>query len=260
VAEPDHSELRRRSIEGLRAELSAFGSGAPGSRLLELPGLIAAVAPATPERSIFNSVWAADPASLLDRHEQLVELYAEAGVRAWTVWVDPEADPPREELVRRGHVLDGEPRVMALALERLPIEPAGAATLAVETGDPGDCTRVNDLAYGIEGPGWEAVLSGTTEPPLHWWAVREEGRTVSCLATAEQGDDVVVTGVATLPEARGRGLAGALLHHALRDAAARGMRTSSLQASAAGAPVYTRLGFADLGAIELWERRAGEGG
>ena len=38
-------------------------------------------------------------------------------------------------------------------------------------------------------------------------------------------------------------------------ARARGMRTGSLQASSAGAPVYERLGFVDVGYIELWELR-----
>jgi GNAT superfamily N-acetyltransferase len=255
VAELDEKELRRRSIEGLRAEIGAFGTGGPGSRLLDLPGLVAALCPAAPDRSIFNSVWAPEPAALLEHHEQLDAAYGEAGVRAWTVWLDSEAGPPAEELARRGHVLDGAPRTMALDLAELPREPARGTRAEVVPGERAECVRVNDLAYGIEGPGWGVALAGETEPPLRWWAAREGGEIVSCLATAEQGDDVVVTGVATVPAARGRGLAGAILHQALTEAADRGMRSSSLQASALGAPVYARLGFADFGPLELWERR-----
>ena len=33
------------------------------------------------------------------------------------------------------------------------------------------------------------------------------------------------------------------------------MRTGSLQASKAGAPLYERMGFLDLGFIEMWELR-----
>ena len=39
--------------------------------------------------------------------------------------------------------------------------------------------------------------------------------------------------------------------------AADGIATASLQASGAGAPLYERLGFIDVGFIELWERREG---
>jgi predicted GNAT family acetyltransferase len=66
-----------------------------------------------------------------------------------------------------------------------------------------------------------------------------------------------VSAVATLPEHRGRGLAGALISRLLAAAGERGARTGSLQASKAGAPVYERLGFADIGFVELWEQREG---
>ena len=66
-----------------------------------------------------------------------------------------------------------------------------------------------------------------------------------------------MTAVATLPEHRGRGLAGWIIAELLESARGRGMSTGSLQASKAGAPVYERLGFADAGFIELWEQREG---
>jgi predicted acetyltransferase len=64
-----------------------------------------------------------------------------------------------------------------------------------------------------------------------------------------------VTLVATIPEARGRGLAGTLLGHALADARERGLETSSLVATKAGRPLYERLGYRGVGAVEMWERR-----
>ena len=61
--------------------------------------------------------------------------------------------------------------------------------------------------------------------------------------------------VATLERARGRGLATALMRQALLEARERGMETTSLQATRMGAPIYARLGYRDLGAIQMWERR-----
>jgi GNAT superfamily N-acetyltransferase len=61
--------------------------------------------------------------------------------------------------------------------------------------------------------------------------------------------------VATLPEARGRGLATALMSHALLEARERGCTTTSLQSSARGRPVYARLGYREIGVVQMWERR-----
>jgi len=57
-----------------------------------------------------------------------------------------------------------------------------------------------------------------------------------------------------LPEARGRGIAGHLLAHALADAAERGNETSTLIATKLGRPVYERVGFEALDTFEMWER------
>jgi predicted GNAT family acetyltransferase len=60
--------------------------------------------------------------------------------------------------------------------------------------------------------------------------------------------------VAVVPEARGQGLSGKLIAHSLADAVERGCRTATLVATKLGRPVYERLGFEGLGALEMWER------
>ena len=50
-------------------------------------------------------------------------------------------------------------------------------------------------------------------------------------------------------------VASRLLAHALRQAQADGLETTTLQASKLGAPVYERLGYRDFGAAQMWERR-----
>ena len=44
----------------------------------------------------------------------------------------------------------------------------------------------------------------------------------------------------------------------LFDAAERGCRTSTLQATKLGAPVYRRCGYQDFGALLMWESRPPE--
>jgi hypothetical protein len=43
---------------------------------------------------------------------------------------------------------------------------------------------------------------------------------------------------------------------ALTEARERGMRTSTLQASGAGEPVYKKLGYSSFGRLQMWEHRA----
>ena len=84
---------------------------------------------------------------------------------------------------------------------------------------------------------------------------RSGGRPVGCLLAVDHGANTDIEWVAVLPEARGRGLSGKLLAHALADAAERGQETSTLVATALGRPVYERLGFRSVGAVQMWERR-----
>ena len=62
--------------------------------------------------------------------------------------------------------------------------------------------------------------------------------------------------VAVLPEARGGGLSGKLLSHALADAADRGQQTSTLVATRLGRPVYERVGYRRVGPLQMWEQRS----
>jgi hypothetical protein len=45
------------------------------------------------------------------------------------------------------------------------------------------------------------------------------------------------------------------MRKAMADAAGRGRRTSTLQATKLGVPVYRRCGYADFGALQMWELR-----
>lgn len=251
----DEHELRRRAIGGVRWEVEAFGSAAPDSRLVRHEGLIAAVVPASPERSIFNSVQYDEPSQLVAALDELAASYEAAGVRAWTVWVPAADRATAAALAERGHKLDGAPRAMALDLTELAVEPPVPAGVEVGPLGPAACAALNDRAYGYAEAdgGFRSGFSGETA--IRWLGASAEEEPLACVGTIDAGPDCCVSGVATAPEHRRRGLAGWLLWQALAEARERGHESASLRASAAGAPLYERLGFRDLGCVEMWELR-----
>lgn len=248
-------ELRRRAIEGVEVEARIFATGAGSSRLIERDGLVAAVTPLAPERSLPNSVYYTDPEALAGALDELSSEYEAAGVRAWTVWVPDDDRHSAELLERQGHALDAEPRAMALSLADLGPGPEVAEGVERVEADQAAATALNDLAYGYEGRPFSTWLVQRTDPPVRWGFAGIDGRPVACVGTIERGDDCVVTLVATDPDHRGRGIAGWLLRSELNAARKRGMASASLQATKLGAGVYRRLGFRDFGFLEMWERR-----
>jgi len=252
------AELERRVLAGLHDEIALFGSCSPTARVIRRSGLTASVSPATPERSLFNSVYADDPDELPGMLDELEATYAAAGVSAWTVWVPAEHPAGTGILAERGHVLDGAPRSMGLALADLR-PPERELPEGVELRPARDLTEVgavNDAAYGLD-RAWGAALSGEPRVDVRWLVADDGGSAVACAGAIGSGDDICITGVATLPDRQGAGFASQILARLLADAAERGLRTSTLQASRAGAPVYERLGYRDVGNTEMWEKRAG---
>jgi GNAT superfamily N-acetyltransferase len=248
----DDARLLARLRSTLAAWIRAFPPDSPGGRAITGDGLAAAVVPALPERSIVNCVAYRDAAILEAALPGLAGVYGEAGVRAWTVWV-PESDAPAASvLADAGHVLDAAPRAMAMPLGDLVGAPAPPGLDRAPSGDA--IAAVIDESYGFPAGLWPTVFP---QPPkgLRHYAAAHEGRAACVLSTLEHEGDCGVFFVGTLPCARGRGLATGLLGVALEDARRRGATTTSLQATRMGAPLYARLGYRDLGAIQMWERR-----
>ncbi|HWH43819.1 MAG TPA: GNAT family N-acetyltransferase [Thermoleophilaceae bacterium] len=114
-----------------------------------------------------------------------------------------------------------------------------------------DVYRINDLAYGMDdAPFQRAGVTDAGGAVLY--AARADGEIASALAVLDVDGDACVSVVGTLPQARGRGLAWRLMGCALRDARERGMTGTSLQATAAGEPVYLRLGYTIPFRFGMW--------
>ena len=234
--------------------LGILGSAAPESRLVDVEGVRGAIVPACPTRSIPNSVSYTDAESLAAGLDEVSAAYGDAGIEAWTVWV-PDFDLEAIELLTQaGHFFDGAPAAMTLELAEF--EPREDASLVwSDAGNPADLGRINDLAYGL--PADTGMAGGLVAPgpELTIYDARVGGEVACVLGTADHGPDLGVYFVATDPKHQGSGLAGRLLRVALAAAKARGLRTSSLQSSARGKPVYEALGYVEHFQLHLYEKR-----
>jgi ribosomal protein S18 acetylase RimI-like enzyme len=232
---------------------AALAQGSEGARAVALDGVLAAVVPTSPERSVLNSVIYESAGALEQALDRLAVMYEKAGVRAWTVWVPDRDTAAAATLERAGHRLDALPTAMAMDLggfDRLP-----SPDLEVDPEpEPVELGRINDRAYDFDADDFARAL--TRRPPgLHAYVARVDGAPAACVAALDHEDDCGIFFVATLPEARGRGLATELMTRALADGRARGCHTTSLQATKAGYPIYARLGYRDCGKLQMWERR-----
>lgn len=245
--------LLDRMFASMRFFCSWLPQGSPGARVVERDGVMAAVVPVVPDRSVFNSVMYDDPAALEDALPEVAGAYDEAGVRAWTVWV-PERDAAARALLERsGHVLDADPAAMVLELDQF--ERPDIGDLDWSSGDVATLADLNDRSYRFSERPFAKAFESFPDDAMHTYLASFGGAPASCLGIQDHNGDSVVEFVATIPDARGRGLAGRLLAQALVDARERGCTTSTLQATKQGEPVYARLGYRTIGRLEMWERR-----
>jgi GNAT superfamily N-acetyltransferase len=252
----DDGALFRRMQASLRAFYRVVAAGSNESQLLERDGLTAAVVPAAPDRSVFNGVVYERGEALADQLDELARTYDAAGVRAWTVWVPARDADSTALLERAGHRLDAEPAAMALELENFDGRRSDGVELEPDP-DTGKLARINDAAYGYGGDFARAL--GGLPSSVHLYVARVNGEPAACTAAFDHNRDCCITFVATLPEARGRGLATDLMTRALLEARDRGCTTTTLQATKMGRPVYERMGYRNLGPLQMWERRKASG-
>ena len=232
-----------------------LGASSPGTALIERDGVLGAIVPTAPLRSVVNSVVYRDAGALEAALDDLAAAYERADVAAWTVWV-PELDREAARLLEAaGHHLDAAPEAMVLDLAEL-AEPQPGDLDWDDRAEPSVVGRLNDAAYGYDAGEFErAFESPPAEVPLRLFQARVVGEPACVVGTIEQEGDCGVYLVATAAEHRGKALARRLLHVALAEARERGCATSTLQATRLGYPIYERLGYETAFRFEMWERR-----
>jgi ribosomal protein S18 acetylase RimI-like enzyme len=249
----DDATLRRRLWDGFGELQTLLGGNARQGSVLRLPGLVASVVPSAPDSPALNAVVALDPAAAPPALEELADHYARAGVRRWAIWVDGGAWDVTAELRRAGlAVASGSPG-MGAAIADLDVDLDGADP--TPSADLRTVGRVNDLAYGNVDARLERTLTTVPEGTLRGYRANLNGAPAAVALALHHGADCGVSFVATVPQARRRGLATRVMRDALADAVHRGLDTVTLQATEQGERLYQRLGLRRLGNMELWEHR-----
>jgi predicted N-acetyltransferase YhbS len=116
---------------------------------------------------------------------------------------------------------------------------------------------LNDRAYDFGTDSFTRALQHLPGDQTHIYVARDGGEPVGCLLMTDHDGNSDVEAVAVVPEARGRGISGNLLRHALVDARERGIETSTLVSTPLGLTVYEQVGFEPLERVSMWERTPG---
>ena len=228
------------------------GHAGPGS-VLERDGLVASVVPGAPDSPTLNAAVAINADRAPEHLEELRSRYADAKVRRWGVWLDGSASLAAQSLAQAGMVVTTASPGMGAALDEL--RATHTADTPPRSADLTTVGRVNDLAYGNYDGRLERTLAPLPNGILQGYRADLNGKPAAVALTLHHGEDCGVSFVATIPKARRKGLASAVMRQALAVASDNGCTTTTLQATDVGERLYTNLGYRQLCVMQLWERR-----
>jgi ribosomal protein S18 acetylase RimI-like enzyme len=194
------------------------------------------------------------------------------GFPVLSAWLPPDVQPPDLDaiFVARGFVEDEE-RVPAMFAELgnlpEPEPPTGTRWYRVTDGPAAE--RATDvMVAGFETPAelrpfladFASQVARQSAAPLRFFLAELDGIPVATSFGAVADSTLVIYNVATIPEARGRGLGRLVTLVAMREAVAMGAKVAVLESSEIGLSVYRRLGFTEVGRYRVLLRaRSGPG-
>jgi GNAT superfamily N-acetyltransferase len=241
-------------LDGLRDFDDVVCRAAPGGRLVERDGVVAAVVPVTPDHAMINAVVYERAGALGAALDDLAAIYENAGIRAWMV-LAPAVDGAAKRLLKRsGHVRVGSASGMTRPLRGVERPAAAALSAWTSEGDPATLATICDRAFS-SGDAFARALPGLPRDRAYIYLASLDGAPASCVMSSDHDRNCAIVLMATVPEAQGHGLSTVLLGHALADAAERGCETSTVLASRSGERVYRRLGYRPVCPIQHWVRR-----
>lgn len=251
---PIDAGLFARMDVSLAAYWGAYALG-EGSEWCELPGGWFFHTPIP--LYLFNSV-------ILTRgdRETVGEALRLAGAKAavgqgpilWRLGPGAASNDVVDRLEREGLKRHGSDPAMVADLAALPDQPH-VEGIEIRTSEGkearhawGELTSDGFELSDIRGPiaKCEAAIPERLYPDHVRFAGYLDGRPVAVSSLVMAGDLAGIYAVATLPEARGRGVGSAMTLHAMREGRRRGARQAVLQATPMGRPIYERIGFAQV--------------
>jgi GNAT superfamily N-acetyltransferase len=180
----------------------------------------------------------------------------------WCIWPSTQPDDLGRHLQAYGLTNVGSSPGMTLDLAQ-PLPPLSPVEgLQIErVGD--DVTLEQWLNVCLNGFGFSEHDQAIIRPavrqlgyanPLFQYAGRLNGTAVATTSLLLKDGIAGISNVATLPEARQKGIGAAMILAALNDARAAGCQRAILTASAMGYPIYQRLGFREWCAVSeyIW--------
>lgn len=238
------------------ASLGALGQQ-PRSLVDDTPEMLRVVTPGLPD-TLMNMVMrfhVSEPvtASIVER---IVAPYRD--YRLPFQWWNIRDDAPaglRDAIYALGMRSWGGATMMYLPLARwdpsYPVAPPAVSMGRVTTPvEQADALRIISGVFDV--PPFPMARWTTENPAFTLYLAHWGHQAVATVATLPVGETVGVYHVATLPEARRRGIAGNLLLLALRDAQADGALAATLTATPEGYRLYEQLGFRACGLLEQW--------
>ena len=185
---------------------------------------------------------------LTDAVGAVEEVYADAGVTRFALWVHEGDDSARRHLIRRGYRLTETTRAMGMALEGIRLR---RPDVELAPPDWSEYLRILGVTPGL--------LAGADPGAFHVLIARLDGRRAATGMAFDCDGDCGLYNVTTIEWARRRGLGTALTVLHMLDAAARGCSTATLQSTPIAEGVYAAAGFRDLGRILEFSPRASGG-
>jgi ribosomal protein S18 acetylase RimI-like enzyme len=233
------ADLYRRGVDTLLASWKAYARGARDAALIRAPGVAAAVFPHDPERGVYNNAVVERDLAASERAaalEAAAAAYAAAGVERFALWVHETDEAMREDVERRGYLLDTTTRAMGMTLNGIaPARPQ----LDLAAPAWSDYLRTFGLPAGL--------LRDADRSVFNLVVARVDGDMVATAMTFDHGTDCGIYNVGTVEHARRRGFGAAVTALHLYDAVARGCETATLQATPMAERMYAGVGFRDLG-------------
>lgn len=192
--------------------------------------------------------------------DETIQYFRDKKVGVFTLWMEPHLKPSDWEpvLSKYGFGLSNDTPGMAVDLQALNKPATNVDGLEIRVVEDEDSlrtwTNIFVRGYGLP-PAWEERvfelwLKFGLDLPIRNYLGYWNGKPVSTSTLFLGGGVAGIYCVATLPEARGKGIGAALTLQPLLDAQDMGYLIGALQSSEMGFNVYKKLGFRHLCQIE----------